>query len=313
MQTQAGGEGRCGIGARLRAARERSGFTPVQAAERLHIDPQVISALETEAFESLGAPVYVRGHLKHYAELVGEPAAELQRQYAASVQAAALPDLTRIPKRAPARDRQALLAPGFIILGGIGLIGVVWWVLNIFEAEQAQVAAPADTSIETNAAPPAVPSSDAPAPPMESVTPPAAVPKPAARLAAGDPALEARREPAAGSSVAPGSVAPAPAAAPPVPRNAELTLRFSADSWVEVYDANGQRLFYDIGSADTTRTLRGAAPLRVVLGNAPGVTLEVNGRETAIPEAALRDGEARFVVNRSGRIVRSRVAAGSVP
>jgi hypothetical protein len=91
-------------------------------------------------------------------------------------------------------------------------------------------------------------------------------------------------------------------------------LRFTADSWVEVYDANGARLFYDIGGADTTRTLTGPAPLRVVLGNPAGVTVAVNGREAVIPDTAMRDGEARFVVNRSGRIVRSRIASsGGAP
>src|SRR5688572_19609309 len=106
MQTQASGDARCGIGARLRTARERTGLTPLQAAERLHLDPDVIAALETETFESLGAPVYVRGHLKRYAELVGERAGELQESYAASAQSTELPDLTRIAKRAPTPHRR---------------------------------------------------------------------------------------------------------------------------------------------------------------------------------------------------------------
>lgn len=106
---------------------------------------------------------------------------------------------------------------------------------------------------------------------------------------------------------------PEPARAAPA-RPAELTLNFSADSWVEVYDASGARLFFDVGVADTTRTLTGPAPLRVVLGNPAGVAVSVNGRQAVIPDAAMRDGEARFVVNRSGRIVRSRIASsGGTP
>lgn len=276
MQTQVSGEERCGIGARLRTARERSGLTSVQAAERLHLDPHVIAALETEKFESLGAPVYVRGHLKRYAELVGEPAGELQQHYAASVQPTALPDLTQIPKSPRAPHRGTLLAAGVAVLAAVALIGTVWWVIDALED-----AAPLLTQS------PVEPTRTLPDDAAET-TPPAPVIAPTASAA--QSAREVRAAP---------------------PKMAALTLRFSADSWVEVYDADGERLLFDIGSADTTRTLNGAAPLRVVLGNASGVALEVNGQPAVIPESAVRDdGHARFVVNRSGRIVRSRLAAG---
>jgi cytoskeleton protein RodZ len=63
------------IGQQLRAARERMGLGVAQAAEQMHVDEKVIDALETGRFNALGAPVYVRGHLRHYADLVGEPSA----------------------------------------------------------------------------------------------------------------------------------------------------------------------------------------------------------------------------------------------
>jgi cytoskeleton protein RodZ len=63
----AGGEGVRGIGARLRSAREQRALTILQAAEKLHVDPRVLDALESEDFSSLGADVFVRGHLRRYA------------------------------------------------------------------------------------------------------------------------------------------------------------------------------------------------------------------------------------------------------
>jgi cytoskeleton protein RodZ len=87
-------------------------------------------------------------------------------------------------------------------------------------------------------------------------------------------------------------------------REAQLTLRFSAESWAEVYDSGGERLFYDIGSADSVRTFKGTPPLRVVLGNAPGVVVEVNGRAADLAGLTHADGSAQFVVNRSGRVSR---------
>jgi len=111
----------------------------------------------------------------------------------------------------------------------------------------------------------------------------------------------------AAASVAPaaGASTPAATAPPPSPRGkeSELTLRFNADSWAEVYDATGQRLFNDVGAASSTHTVRGPAPLRVVLGNAAGVTLEFNGRSAAVPASTRPDGSARFVINAHGRTV----------
>jgi cytoskeleton protein RodZ len=68
--TDAGGVASLGIGERLRSARKARALTLEQAAETLHLDESVILALEEERFEALGAPVFVRGHLRAYARLL---------------------------------------------------------------------------------------------------------------------------------------------------------------------------------------------------------------------------------------------------
>jgi len=89
-------------------------------------------------------------------------------------------------------------------------------------------------------------------------------------------------------------------------RETRLKLDLANDSWVEVYDSRGERLFYDVASAGSVQSVAGRGPLRVVLGNAAGVTVEVDGQSREIPENAI-DGEgARFVVNRSGSLTRAR-------
>src|SRR5579872_6153539 len=93
-------EKRSGIGARLRAGRERSKLSLLQAAEKLHVDPQVLEALEAERFGDLGATVFVRGHLRRYAELVRESQLELQNLYTANTVVPGPPDLTRVPSMA---------------------------------------------------------------------------------------------------------------------------------------------------------------------------------------------------------------------
>ena len=65
------------IGARLRAGRERAGLTIAAAAEKLHVDAKVIEALESKRFASSARRCYVRGHLRRYADLIGERAPQL--------------------------------------------------------------------------------------------------------------------------------------------------------------------------------------------------------------------------------------------
>jgi cytoskeleton protein RodZ len=97
-----------------------------------------------------------------------------------------------------------------------------------------------------------------------------------------------------------GAETPAPA------RETRLRLELSNESWVEVYDSRGERLFYDVAGAGSVQSIAGRPPLRVVLGNAAAVTVQVDGQSRNIPAGAM-DGEgARFVVNRSGSLSRSR-------
>jgi cytoskeleton protein RodZ len=140
-----------GIGARLRAGRQRANLSLVQAAEVLHVDPNVIHALETESFGELGAAVYARGHLRHYAELVKESVPELLDLYAASVQAAPPPDLTRMPHARQANPwRGAVLMTGVALVIGIGLIGSVRWIyLNVHRSSPVH-SAPAPAAAASN-------------------------------------------------------------------------------------------------------------------------------------------------------------------
>jgi cytoskeleton protein RodZ len=130
MESDTGGDAVRGTGARLRSARERKGLTVLQAAERLYVDTRLIEALEAEDFAALGAEVFVRGHLKRYAELVDESPAELQGLYASSTQSAR-PDLTHIPHANVAREGAPWRTPVLLGLGAFSLVAAVWWLLGL--------------------------------------------------------------------------------------------------------------------------------------------------------------------------------------
>jgi cytoskeleton protein RodZ len=119
------------IGEILRAARERTGLQVRQAAERLHVDAAIIEALESGRFSALGAPVFVRGHLRRYAEMLGEPEAPLQARYAALQEASIAPDLTQVPSRvAPVVPRETRRWPLVLVASLLVLGIVIWWALR---------------------------------------------------------------------------------------------------------------------------------------------------------------------------------------
>ncbi len=266
------------------------------AAEKLHLDIKVIEALEADRFAELGASVYVRGHLRRYADFVGEPGVELVNIYAARAEARPPPpDLTQIPQAERHADPRRLVTP----LVGLGcalvLALAIWWVLAGSQSSTPASSGPA-TSSEV------VPASPAPAPATSTATPPA---QPAVAPTTASPGKAA---PPAGASTpaAPEQVSSAPREEAAPARATRLRLELSNESWVEVYDSRGQRLFYDVAGAGSVQSIEGRPPLRVVLGNAAAVAVQVDGQPRDIPSSAL-DGEgARFNVSRSGNLSRAR-------
>jgi cytoskeleton protein RodZ len=275
------------IGERLRAGRERSGLSVAAAAEKLHLDIKVIEALEADRFADLGPSVYVRGHLRRYGDFVGEPGAELVEIHDKSRAARpTTPDLTRFPQAERRSDPRRLFTP-LVGLGSAAVLALcIWWILSGSKPDADDAAAGAAREVSANE-PTAVPDvaelAGLPAP--ASVAPPA-------------PSVAPAPTPAAAPVEAPKPEAPA--------RPTRLRLQLASESWIEIYDSRGERLFYDIASAGSVQSVEGRAPLRVVMGSSAGVTVEVDGRTREIPASALDGDGARFVVNRSGSLTRAR-------
>ena len=121
---------------------------------------------------------------------------------------------------------------------------------------------------------------------------------------------EVERDGAAGPDLAAGTPVASGAAAPRQPKSeveptaglgrARLRLSFSADSWVDVHDATGVRVFAGKGRANSVKTIAGAAPMRVYIGFASGVQLEVNNHAVAIGPQFVAGDVARFEAGADG-------------
>jgi cytoskeleton protein RodZ len=124
-----GGPRQSGIGARLRGARERAGLTLAQVAEQLHLDLKSVLALESEEFAFLGAPVFTRGHIRHYSDLVGENSDELVALYNESAPML-LPDAPRVTRADPLALLHRFMVPALLALIGVLLLIAAWWALR---------------------------------------------------------------------------------------------------------------------------------------------------------------------------------------
>jgi len=275
-------------GARLRREREAQGIGHQQAAESLNLDPAVLTHIEANDFAALGAPVFVKGHLRRYASLLGLAEDEIVSMYDRSKQQLGEPSL--VPKSrlemAPVRGKSRWpwvvggAATFFMAAGLIAYLsehGLPWIGTKPEEATAPVLQeVPATTAQPTGPAPF---SSNAAAAPNGGAT-------------AGTPQSAA--------PAAPGADAPPPVALQP--GQVSLQLKFSADSWVEVFDGSGKAVLYDLGKAGTERTLTAAAPLSVTIGNAAAVAVAVNGR--AVPRLPRAEGQvlARFGIGPDGSL-----------
>ncbi|MEY3712493.1 MAG: hypothetical protein RL321_113 [Pseudomonadota bacterium] len=270
------------IGSLLSSARATKGVTLAEAAAQLHCDEALLRALESDRFEELGAPVFVQGHLRRYADYLGAPTDQLMSAWALlRAEKLAEPDLARIPRApVPAVDpkvwtRRAMVAGTTVIIAAAAWLILRWGSASTPATAVAPASAPATTieptPVTTEA--PALVSEPAPAPESAMDAVPASAPVSA-------------------PEVAPMPVAPAPITSAAATGSAVLRLVPRQSSWVEVYDASNRRRYYGTASAGTPLSLRGDAPFSVVLGRADAVAIELNGQPITLPSTFIYNATA---------------------
>ncbi len=273
-------------GARLRREREAQGIGHQQAAESLNLDPTVLTFLEANDFAALGAPVFVKGHLRRYATLLGLAEDEIVAMYDHSKQQLGEPSL--VPKS------RLEMAP---------VRGATRWPWVVGGAVTFFIAAGLVAYLSEHGLPWVEPAADEATAPILQEVPATSAQTPAPGSPDSTPSTNPGDAAATPQSSAP-SASAADASAPVTlqPGQVSLRLKFAGDSWVEVFDGSGKAVLYDLGKAGTERTLTAAAPLSVTIGNAAAVTVTVNGR--TLPSLPRAEGQAlaRFGVGPDGSL-----------
>lgn len=262
-------------GERLAAAREGRGMTVAEIAQQLKLSPWQVEALEAGDYRRLPSSVFVRGFIRNYARLVKLDPAELLDGLEKPAAHAAAPLEPPVAKSAP-----EVYFPGAQRTN--------WRPYAI--AAAVVVAALGIYEFYPESAPPSEPVVQAPAP---ATAPGAPIPDEAAQpgAVAGSPAVPAQPAPAA---AAPEPVAVSPVAAktadtvrpdktPAVIVESRASageqvvrMRFARESWVEIRDRNGRKIFSQLNPAGTEQVVSGLPPLSVIVGNANGVQLTHN-------------------------------------
>jgi len=77
--------------------------------------------------------------------------------------------------------------------------------------------------------------------------------------------------------------------------NDTLVLNLTDDSWIEIYDKEGSRLFLDLARGRKNYIINGNSPFDILLGAANNVSIEFNGSSVDI-EPYIKFGIARFTL-----------------
>ncbi len=307
----------------LRKKRGERGLSIEEVARQTGLTPGAVHTLEADDYARLPAAVYVRGYIRRYCALLDIDAAPLIAAYEA---VRAELDKTRDKgQRAQVSQSQALrnhyqpdrrrmhllmlIAVAAVLVVLVVVVGK--WFFKEYSAALANgqlehrvgpvmdvVTGARDQVSETSK--------------YSSSPPPAGGEAVAVQVATGDEALQgaaddevtgAAEEPA-GEAVSDdvqhsevdggnNTAAAVPEAAPPP---GVLELNFIEESWVKVVDGSGAVLVMTQERAGARLSLKGQPPFRLILGNAPGVTVNYRGERVPVTDINPQTRAARLVV-----------------
>lgn len=258
-----------GIGEKLRQARIRAGLTPAEAGQRLKTPTHVIEALEREDWARIGAPVFVRGHLRSYARLLALP----EDAVAANV-AVPAPQVSELVPRTytPWAQRAAeAVARRLVYVVITASIAVPIWL-----ATRSHLDGRVDTV------------------PLDAATAPAAAPGAPAHLA---PATNDPEPAQQGPLVA--SLTPMPTRA--ATQDPGLAVTFGGESWVRLTAADGSVIEQALIPAGQTRSFKAGELGKAVIGNAQAVSVRLRGQPVDLTPF-VRANVVRFTVSSDGSL-----------
>ena len=263
-------------GERLASKRSEKELSINQVAREIKIEPHVIEMIENNEFESIGAPVFVKGYLRQYSELVGlDPNLIIEKYNAIN----SIEDSSPIVNDSVDQISKYVLTPKIILIAIFMILisfGVLVTVFGIFGNNEA-VVIKMETETES----------------QESLLPPVTAPQIDSSETQIDETLEMETETESQESLLPST-----ADEFFIEENfMNLTIVYSGLCWTEIFDANGERLFFGLGDQDREVNIDGLPPFDVMLGAADNLLeIKLEGREYNVVDSIRRGEVLRFKV-----------------
>jgi cytoskeleton protein RodZ len=265
-------------GERLAEARRTQQISVNEIAKELHLDEPKVRALERNEFEMLGAPVFAKGHLKKYAQLVNVDPDDVLTDYYQLNRSASAPPVISIRGK---QRRELSPGPWIVVIVVIVIVATAYWWFTSRPVtvdpdtpatqQQEELPEEQDIAVDQPAADDDFAAADEPAPAVEEQT---ATDEPVTE------GIEQIVEEIPQPEVAEGQL--------------HLLLTFTGDCWTEITDASGRRLLFMLGKDGRTVELSGVEPFNVLFGNPSNVTLRVNGEDYALPPTNRPDRPMRL-------------------
>ena len=335
MSGQQNTEEQTTIGAYLKRLRNEKNISVAEVAARMYLRLEVIEALEQDDHDNLPGPLYVYGYLQHYAKILDVPADKLVAMYkrdtaepreqvaeprerAAETQKQVTVTRTQT-ETTPKQPKNWTYAIIYLVLFILVLASFALW-RSRYAQDQAENTGSLDypitivehpdtrsggagTEMDEPGQTPAYPEAPEPesTPEAEATLEPETAPEPPPAPGPNDesratgtqlpetPAETVEGEPEAAPAY---EITTITAGAGPD----TVTLVLIVDCWIEIFDAENKKVFYDLARAGQTLVLSGTAPFSVLLGNADAATVEFNNTPFDITPHVTGIGIARFVL-----------------
>jgi cytoskeleton protein RodZ len=271
------------FGVSLKRERELRGISLAEIAKTTKISVRLLEAIEKDRFDILPEGVFRKSFIKSYAKYLGMNEEQILHQYDLEVQPStasqAAPEKPLVSFRDSSAGSKRTLLLTFGVLLVLLAVGFGFWYFTRADRKEAppasQIAPAAQapvTQAHSEATQPAA-STAAPLQTQPTTPPPASTSGTAGRALskASDPSTlkvlgELAKKPEPVPSVGPEGAAPL-----------ELTVEANSPAWISV-SAGESTLFSGLMSPAESKKFSLEAPLKVTLGNAGGVRLEVNGQ-----------------------------------
>lgn len=293
------------VGTALREAREACAYSVSYVAAHTHLKEDVIVALENDHHDQLPSPVFIKGYIRSYAKLLDVDVEHLLDDYTqASAVEYVTPEVKKPKKvRSSGADPVVIWSSVTVVALLVGLL-TTWWlhrddanpvelasVVEQFDnvessveeqSEETRLSVQQDKSHQvglgtvdpknisnTQNASPAVVEAE-----QQNITDPD-------QMAAEQQITTIIESPVSGGDI----------------DKVRITVRYTQESWTEIFDARKRRLLHGLIKPGATRVISGQAPFNVFLGNSPGVELEINGKPFDHSVYMRRNNTARFLID----------------